>query len=295
LSPEGAHTAYERAALVGCGLIGGSLLLALRAAGVVKRAVGCDKLPNHAEQARARGIVDEIAPLGEVARGADLIVLAVPVGVTAVVCEALAPALSPDVLVTDVGSTKVAVLAAVERALPFPERFVGAHPIAGTERSGPDAADATLFRGRRCLLTPTAATRAGALEACRALWESVGAHVDEVEAEPHDRALAWVSHLPHVAAFALAAAVGSEAVRDPLLEGLSGGGFVDTTRIAASDPTMWRDVLLSNRDAVAAALRGLEEELAAVRRAMAGGDGAALEAMIARAHAGRRRVLGGKR
>jgi prephenate dehydrogenase len=282
-----------KAALLGCGGIGGSLALALKQAGRVGRLVGCDILPQAAERALARGIADELAARpDEAVRGARLVILAVPVRATAALCEQMAPAIAPDALVMDVGSTKEEVLRAVERWLPFPERFVGAHPIAGSERSGPDAADASLFRGRRCLLTPTARTRPEALAEARALWESVGARVEEMEAARHDRALGWVSHLPHLAAFALASAVGAAAEREPLLEGLSGGGFVDTTRIAASDPAMWRDVLLENREAVLEAMRGLDEEWAQLRRAIAAGDGEAIVRLIERARAGRKRILG---
>jgi prephenate dehydrogenase len=282
---------YERAALLGTGMIGGSLALALKQAGRVRRLVGYDRSEEALGRARELGVVDETAAgPAEAVRGADLVLLAAPVGATAALCEAMAPGLGPDALVTDVGSTKAAVLEAVERALPFPERFVGAHPIAGTERSGPEAANAALFRGRRCLVTPSASTRPAAVEECAALWEAVGARVSLVGAREHDEALAWVSHLPHAVAFALAAAVGEA----PAAEGLSGGGFVDTTRIAASDPVMWRDIFLSNRAAVLATLERLDEELGRLRRAVAAGDGAAIEALIARARAGRRRVVEGK-
>jgi prephenate dehydrogenase len=277
-----------KAALVGCGLIGGSLALALK--GRLSPIVGYD--PNAGERARSLGIIDESAgSVAEAARGAEVVILAVPVRATAAVCEGLAPAVAPEALVMDVGSTKLDVLRAVERWLPFPERFVAAHPIAGTERSGPEAADGALFRGRRCLITPTPSTRPEKLALARSLWEAAGATVSEMDAAKHDLALAWVSHLPHVAAFALASAVG----KDASLEGLSGGGFVDTTRIAGSDPVMWRDVLLSNRDAVLAALRGLDEELAELRRSIAAGDGERLETLIRRAQEGRRRVLGSRK
>jgi cyclohexadieny/prephenate dehydrogenase len=288
---------YERAALIGTGLIGGSLLLALREAGAVRSVVGYDRSPEVGERARARGILDEVAGSpGDAVAGADLVILAVPVCATGAVCDLLAPSVGREVLVTDVGSTKREVQAAVERALPFPERFVGAHPMAGTERSGPDAADGALFRGRRCLVVPASATRRDAVEACVRLWQAAGATVEELAAEAHDRVVGWVSHLPHLASFALAAAVGEAARGAPgLLEGLSGGGYLDTTRIAASDPVMWRDVLLSNRDVALAALDQLDEELGALRRAIARGDGPALEALIGRARAGRRRILEGKR
>jgi prephenate dehydrogenase len=283
---------YARAALIGTGMIGSSFLGALRRAGTVERAVGYDLSAETGARALKAGIVDELAAdPAQAARGADLVVLAVPVRATASVCEALSPALAaaPDVLVTDVGSTKSEVLAAVERWLPFPERFVGAHPIAGTERSGPEAADPGLFRGRRCLVTPGRSTRLAAVEACETLWRAAGAEVERIDVERHDEILAHVSHLPHAAAFALARAVGRVDAA-----GLSGGGFVDTTRIAASDPVMWRDVFLSNREPLLRALERLDEELGELRRAVAAQDGAALVEIIEGARAARRRVLDGR-
>jgi cyclohexadieny/prephenate dehydrogenase len=278
-----------KGALVGCGLIGGSLALALRDRVSFS---GFDRVPENAARALDRGIVTRIAEsAADAVKSAELVVIAVPVRATAEVCEAIAPAVSPDALVMDVGSTKLEVLAQVARWLPFPERFVAAHPIAGTEKSGPDAADGNLFRGRRCLLSPLPETNREKLQLAKELWEAAGARVDEIEAAHHDRALAFVSHLPHIAAFALASAVAGAAANDSWLEGLSGGGFVDTTRIAGSDPRMWRDVLLSNRDAVLASMRALDEELAELRRAIAADDGEKLEQLIARAREGRKRVL----
>jgi prephenate dehydrogenase len=281
-----------KTALFGCGLIGGSLTLALRKAGRLSHVTGFD--PAAGERARALGIIDVAAATEtEAVRGAELVIFAVPVRATAQICEAIAPAISPEAVVMDVGSTKAEVLRAVDAWLPFPQRFIAAHPIAGTERSGPEAADGSLFQGRRCLLTPAKGTRPECIAVARSLWEAAGAAVSELDAAHHDQALAWVSHLPHVAAFALAAAVGNAG--DPLLEGLSGGGFVDTTRIAGSDAKMWRDVLLSNRDAVLASMRGLDAELAELRRAVAAGDGEELEKLIVRAQDGRRRILGGRK
>jgi prephenate dehydrogenase len=276
-------------ALIGTGMIGGSLLLALKQAKQVTRAIGFDASADAAKRAVERGIVDELAsdPAACV-RGAEVVVLAVPVRASARLFEALAPALgeSREVLVTDVGSTKREVVAAAERWLPFPERFVGAHPIAGTERSGPDAADASLFRGRRCLITPGARTREEMTARAEALWRAAGAEVQRIEAERHDELLASVSHLPHAAAFALARAVARVESN-----GLTGGGFVDTTRIAASDPAMWRDVFLANQGPILAALERLDEELGTLRRALAAGDAAALERYIEAARAARAKVL----
>jgi prephenate dehydrogenase len=283
-------TMYPRAALIGTGMIGGSLVLALKKAGVVKRVVGVD--PHAGERARALGIVDEVAAHAGDLGPVDVVLLATPVRATAAVCEALAPLLKdrPDVLVTDAGSTKVEVLRAVQATLPFPERFVGAHPIAGTERTGPEAASAELFAGKRCLLTPDPSARPDKVAECAALWQSAGMQTTYLDPAEHDRALAYVSHLPHAAAFALASAVGAAGV-----DGLSGGGFADTTRIAGSDPIMWRDIFLANRGPVLRAIAQLESELGALNRAIAAGDGAAIERLIEAARGARQRVLGSPR
>jgi prephenate dehydrogenase len=283
-----------RVALVGTGMIGGSLALALKGAGAVERVVGFDLRREAAERARAIGIVDEAATTAaEAVRDADVVVLAVPVGATEAAIRAMAPGLGDDALVTDVGSVKAPVLAAATATLPRPSRFVGAHPLAGTERSGPEAASAMLFDGKRCLVVPHAGSEPTRVEACAALWRTAGARVSIVDAETHDRAMAWVSHLPHAVAFALAAAVGEVADAEGL-GGLHGGGFVDTTRIAASDPTMWRDVFRENRAAVLAALDGYERALATLRAAIDRGDGDALVTAVERARAGRAAVLSGR-
>jgi prephenate dehydrogenase len=298
---EGVTRVYERVALIGTGMIGCSLVQALRGAGAVRKVVGHDLSPAAAEKARSIGIVDAVAgSIADAVREAEIVILAVPVRATATVCEALAPVLrTPDVIVTDVGSTKVEVLAQVARILPFPERFVGAHPIAGTERSGPEAADGSLFKGRRCLVTPTAGTRQDALAEVRSLWEAAGATVEEMDPALHDRALAYVSHLPHAAAFALAAAAGEVAGGDDALAravaGLSGGGFADTTRIAASDPIMWRDVMLDNARPVLDAIERMDRMLGRLRQAIASGDGEAVARVIDDARNGRAAVIGARR
>ena len=280
---------FGRAALIGCGLVGGSLMAALREAGAVERVVGFDRERAHGEAARARGLVDELGTdAAAAARGAELVVLAVPVRATADVCAAIAGAVGAARLVTDVGSTKSDVVAAAEAALPDATRFCGAHPMAGTEKSGPEAADAALFRGKLAILTPGARTSDEARAACVAMWTAAGARTRTMTPAAHDRAMAWVSHLPHAAAFALAAAVGGVADE---VAGLSGGGFADTTRIAASDAIMWRDIFVANRAALLDAVDACAGELAALRRAIDDGDAAAIEALVARARQGRARVM----
>jgi prephenate dehydrogenase len=282
----------RRAALIGCGMVGGSLMAALRAAGAIGHTVGHDRDAGHAERARALGLIDEV--VGDAAAavdGVELVVLAVPVRATAEVCAAIAGAVSWATLITDVGSTKLDVVDAAERTLPDPSRFCGAHPMAGTEKSGPDAADASLFRGKLVLVTPGEKSAPATIAACEAMWTAVGARTRRMPPAQHDRVVAWVSHLPHAAAFALAAAVGGVADE---VAGLSGGGFVDTTRIAASDPTMWRDIFVANRAPLLAAIEALDGELHALRAAVEAGDDAAIEALIARARDGRKRVVEGR-
>jgi len=277
------------AALIGCGMVGGSLMAALRAVGAVERVVGYDRDAGNAAAARAHGHIDEVAAdAAAAARGAELVVLAVPVRATAEVLAAIAGAVDDAQLVTDVGSTKADVVAAAEATLPDPARFCGSHPMAGNERSGPAAAAEGLFVGKLALLTPGARTSEVAHAACKTMWTAAGARTRTMTAATHDRAMAWVSHLPHAAAFALAASVGTVAEE---VAGLSGGGFVDTTRIAASDATMWRDIFVANRAALLEAIDAYTIELAALRRAVDGGDAAAIEALVARARQGRARVI----
>lgn len=280
----------RRATLVGCGQMGGSLLLALRAAGLCGEAVGFDLDRARLEAARELGIVDVLADsVRDSVQGAELVVLAVPPRALPEVAEQLAPALPPDALVLDLASTKARAVDALARTLPFPERHVGCHPIAGTEKSGPEAATATLYAGRPVVLTPTPRTAPAALDAARALWTRIGAQPSTLDAHLHDRVLALTSHLPHAAAYALAAAVGAALQRDPALAQhaarLAGTSYADTTRVAASDPVMWRDIFVENRDALLPALDALLDELTELRRHTAADDAPALEAYFRRARA----------
>ena len=273
--------------LIGCGLIGGSLALALREIGAV--VTGWDRDPAHLERARARGIVDAVATDPESAAAAgDIVFLAVPVRGLAELAGRCAQGARPGTILTDVGSTKAGVVRACEAAVAGRARFVGGHPLAGTERAGPDAADGRLFRGRKVLLTPTAATDRDALAVVAGLWRAAGATVAEMDPDEHDRKLAAVSHLPHVVAYALAGALAD----DGGLVGLAGGGFTDTTRIASTPPAMWLDVFLENREAVLAWVDRFAAELTGWREAIAAGDVAAMDALIAAARAGRERILG---
>ena len=283
---------FERAAIVGVGLIGGSLALAARAAGLIGEVVGLGRSAANLDVARQRGIIDHAVQDPAAIGPVDLVVLAVPVRSTARMAAALLPHLRPGTVVTDVGSVKGEVVAQCEAALPADRPFVGGHPIAGSERAGAAAADAGLFRGAPCVLTPTARTDATALVAVRALWEGVGARVSEMTPAAHDRALAWVSHLPHVVAYAL---VGALAGADGQLAALAGGSWRDATRVAASPAELWRDIFLANREAVLAATDAFGAEVARLRAALAAGDEPALLALLERAVAARGAGQGGGR
>jgi prephenate dehydrogenase len=289
-TPGGVH--IDRLAVIGVGLIGGSLALALRAAGVVGEVVGCGRGRANLEQALALGIVDHYTcdPAAAVG-GADMVLVGVTLGATAPVLAAIAPALAPGAVVTDVGSTKAGVVAAARTALGarFAD-FVPGHPIAGTERSGAAAAFATLFRAHKVVLTPAAETRATAVAAVRAMWRATGAEVVEMEADAHDRVLAATSHLPHVLAYTLVDLLAAGEDADDVFA-FAAGGFRDFTRIASSNPEMWRDIALANRPALLDLCRAYAGRLAAVTAALEAGDGDAVLRTFARAKEARDRCV----
>lgn len=269
--------------------MGGSLARAVKEGGLPWRVRGLARDPETRRAALAAGAVDEAcATAAEAARGADLVVIALPVRVVPDAARDLAPDLAPGTVVTDVGSTKAALTSRVEKVLPPGVPFVGGHPIAGTEESGFTASFAGLYRGARCLLTPGATSTPEAVATVRGLWESVGMRVEEMDAATHDRILAVVSHLPHVVAYAL---VNAAAQADAALPGLlsyTGGGFRDFTRIAASHPAMWRDICLDNRDEVLKALDEFLAEAGRLRSLISSGDGAGLEKAFTAARVVRR-------
>lgn len=283
---------FERVTIAGVGLIGGSLALAARAAGLMGEVVGLGRSAANLDTARRRGIIDRYThdPVDAV-REAELVILAVPVRSIAAVARACAPGLRPGTLVSDAGSVKASVVRDVEAVLPPGVAFVGAHPIAGTEDSGAAAADAALFRGHRCILTPGARANAEATAAIRALWEGVGMRVDEMDAARHDRFLAWVSHLPHALAFS---AVNAVVAADATAAEFAGPSFRDLTRVAASSPEMWADIFFDNAAALDAAIDGFAQALAALRAAVAAGDEATVRALLDRAYAARRQWPGGQ-
>jgi len=282
---------FNRLVIVGVGLIGGSLGLAARERGLVGEVIGFGRTEANLRVAMARGIIDAYTfDPAEAARGADLLLLAVPVEATGSTAEKFVPFLQPGCIITDAGSTKERVVNIMERLLPSTLPFVGAHPIAGTEHAGAAAAFATLFEQRLCVLTPTARTDATALVRVRTLWEGVGMRVELMDVVTHDQVLARVSHLPHLIAFSVMNALLEARVAGIDLLAYAGSAFADLTRVAASPVEMWRDICLSNREALLAALTEFEQALAQMKACVASGDGEALAAAIDRARAERQRL-----
>jgi prephenate dehydrogenase len=271
---------WNTVAIVGVGLIGGSIGLALRKRKLARRVVGIGRSQATLAKALARGCITELSPsLAEGVREAELVVVCTPVEQIARQLVEAAAYSPRECLFTDAGSTKGQLVAEVEAALasryPGELPFVGSHPIAGSEKTGPDAADADLFQGRVVVITPTARTKNAAAAAVEAFWRSLGADVLWLAPERHDEALAVTSHLPHLVASALAAATPQELL--PLV----GSGWQDSTRIAAGDPELWRQIFLANRGATLKALDDFERVLAAFRAALSSGEGAQLAALLA--------------
>jgi len=269
----------RRLAIVGVGLLGGSVAKAARARGVATEIVGVGRDAGRLEAARRDGVLDRVTTdLASGVRDADVVVLAAPVITILALLEAVAKASGPETIVTDVGSTKREIVATAERLGPL--RFVGSHPMAGSEKAGYAHARVDLFHGATVIVTPGEASEPAAVKTIVALWEGVGAaRVLTLAPDVHDRAVAAISHLPHLVAFALVDAVERF---EPGAFDLAAGGFRDTTRIAAADPTMWEEIFLANREAMAAGLGVFREAIADLMRLVERGDGAALRAAIAR-------------
>ena len=277
------------------GLIGGSLALELRAAQVCETIVGFDSSPENLAQAVELGIIDDSATTIEDAlRGAGLVILATPPAQIFDTAMALLPFAEEGTIFTDVGSVKTPIVEPLTRALAPKVRFVGGHPVAGTEKSGPAAAMRDLFRGRKCILTPVSTTDPDALHAVRAIWSRIGAQVVLLTPAVHDTVCAAISHLPHVTAYALTAAIADAAEKLPDIYGLGAGGFIDTTRIASSSPQMWRDIFLLNRDAVLDAVERMQSRLGELHDLIERGDSGGLEAFFAGMREVRQRVLRGQ-
>lgn len=276
----------DKLALVGTGLIGGSFALALKQGGAVREVIGVGRNPARLTIACELGLIDHVADWRQAGQ-ADCILLALPVGETEAVLRQLAPHLKPGAIVTDAGSTKANIVTAARAALGvrFAD-FVPGHPIAGSERSGPGAARADLYRGKRVVLTPQAETRADAVATVRALWEASGAQVETLDAAQHDRIFAAVSHLPHLAAFALVDELAQRTDSEMFFR-FAASGFRDFTRIAGSSPEMWRDIALANRLALLTELDAYAAALQTVRTAVAADDAEALLKIFSRARTAR--------
>jgi len=275
---------FEQLGLIGCGLMGGSFALALKRAGLVKRVVGYSKSPSTTERARQMGVIDVEAPSALLAvSGADIVLLAVPVAATEATFKAIRHLVGPHTLIMDVGSTKSDVVDAARRVLrDHVGSFVPCHPITGKEVSGVEHADADLYTGKQVILTPIERTYTVQLQKAVDVWTALGSHVVKMSPQSHDAAYAAVSHLPHLIAFALINGIsGQEHGKDYL--SLAGPGFRDFSRIAASDPTMWRDILIANREELLAQSRIFQQTLHSLEQLIASGSGDALEALIEQA------------
>jgi prephenate dehydrogenase len=283
-----------RLAVIGAGQIGGSVALAARVAGAITEVVAWSRTREKLDRAQALGIIDRAAPsAAEAARGAGLVVLATPVRSLGGAAAEIAPVLEPGALVIDVGSVKAAAIAAVEPKLP-PGTFIACHPIAGTERVGPDAASPLLFEGKRCVVCPTAHSREESVATIERLWAAMGAEPVRMDANLHDRVLGAGSHLPHVAAYALAATLGG--LSPEVLEGLRRlptTSMRDTTRVAASSPAMWRDIFIDNRAEVLPLIEALGRNVEALRAAIASGDASRIESLLTAGKTGRDRLVPG--
>jgi cyclohexadieny/prephenate dehydrogenase len=284
---------FNRLALIGVGLIGSSIARAARAQGAVREIVATARSGATRRRIAELGLADQVVEgNGAAAAGADLVIACVPVGACGEVAKEIGPHLAPGAIVSDVGSVKAAIVRDMAPHLPPGVHFVPAHPVAGTEHSGPDAGFAELFVGRWCILTPPEGTDAAAVDNLAAFWRLLGANVETMAPEHHDLVLAITSHLPHLIAYTIVGTADelAEVTRSEVLK-FSAGGFRDFTRIAASDPTMWRDVFLANKDAVLEMLGTFNEDLSQLTRAIRRGDGDALFDHFKRTRAIRRGIV----
>ncbi|MBI5656122.1 MAG: prephenate dehydrogenase/arogenate dehydrogenase family protein [Geobacter sp.] len=286
----------NRLAIVGVGLIGGSLARILREKNEVGEVVGIGRGKDNLERAVELGVIDRYChdPREGVA-GADMVFLATPVCTIADLVGEIAPALAPGCVVTDGGSVKGEIVSACEPLMPAGRHFIGGHPIAGTEKSGVEASFAELYQGRRCIITPTERSDRGALETVVRMWELTGSEVVLMDVAKHDRVVAAISHLPHMVAYSLVNAVGEYDGCDENILKYSAGGFRDFTRIASSDPVMWRDIALMNRGSVLEMMDFFAGYYAELRELVAQGDGEALERFFARSKQYRDGLVAGTR
>ncbi len=284
---------YDRVALIGLGLIASSMFWAMKRGGLAGHVTGYARSAETRETARRIGLCDTVCDtLAEAVADADLVVLAVPVGVMGQLAQDLAPYLKPGATVTDVGSVKGHVISDVAPHIPEGVHFVPAHPLAGTEHSGPESGFATLFDNRWCLIVPSEGSDPEAVETLSRYWRGLGSNVDVMEPDHHDLVLAVTSHCPHLIAYTMVGVADDlRRVTDSEVIKYSAAGFRDFTRIAASDPTMWRDVFLTNKDATLEILGRFTEELFALQRAIRQGDGPLLHDYFTRTRAIRRGII----
>ncbi|MFT3732218.1 MAG: prephenate/arogenate dehydrogenase family protein [Hyphomicrobium sp.] len=284
---------FKRTALIGIGLIGSSISHAARRAGLVGEIVCSSQTSEERERALALGLASKAyANPADAVKGADLVILCAPVGAFKEIAEAIGPHLDKGAIVSDVGSVKAAAVRDVAPSMPEGVHFIPGHPIAGTEQSGPDAGFATLFDNRWCILTPAPDTNPAALAKLEEFWRKLGSNVELMTPEHHDMVLAITSHVPHLIAYNIVnTAAHLERVTDSEVIKFSAAGFRDFTRIAASDPVMWRDVFLNNKDAVLEMLGRFSEDLVALQRAIRFGDGEMLEQTFTKARAIRRGII----
>ncbi|HVP86329.1 MAG TPA: prephenate/arogenate dehydrogenase family protein [Rhizomicrobium sp.] len=286
-------TLFGKVALIGIGLIGSSMAHAMRRAKLAGHIAGYARRPETLEAAKKVGFADSLSgDVAAVVRDADLVVLATPVGSFGAIAKEISSVLKPGAIVTDVGSVKTAVVRDVGPHIPEGVHFIPAHPIAGTEQSGPEAGFPELFDNRWCILTPPPGTDPAAVEKLKLFWQRCGSNVDVMDPKHHDLVLAITSHVPHLIAYNIVGTADDlEQVTESEVIKYSAGGFRDFTRIAASDPTMWRDVFLNNRDAVLEVLGRFSEDLSALQRAIRWGDGDALFNLFTRTRAIRRSIV----
>ncbi len=272
---------FRRVSIIGVGLIGASAALAMREKGLCNEIIGFGRKEENLRRAKERDIIDDYSlDAAASVEDADLVILATPVGILAKLASAISPALKKGAVVTDVGSVKGALVSELESLMPEGACFIGSHPIAGSDKSGIDEARGNLFRGARCIVTPTDLSDRTALDRVISLWKTTGAIVESMDAFRHDEIFALVSHMPHIIAYAMVNAV--ETI-DPGSVEYSGGGFKDTTRIAASSPELWRDISMMNRDNLMRVLGGFRENLGRIERCLKENDWEGIEREFSRA------------
>jgi cyclohexadieny/prephenate dehydrogenase len=284
---------FNRLALIGVGLIGSSIARAAREQGVVRSIVATARSPQTRKRVTELGLADQVVETNAAAvEGADLVIVCIPVGACGAVAKEIGPHLAPGAIVSDVGSVKGSIVREMGPHIPKGVHFVPAHPVAGTEYSGPDAGFAELFVNRWCILTPPKGADAAAVRKLAEFWELLGANVETMDADHHDLVLAITSHLPHLIAYTIVGTADelSEVTKSEVLQ-FSAGGFRDFTRIAASDPTMWRDVFLANKDAVLEMLGRFNEDISSLTKAIRKGDGQALFDHFTRTRAIRKGIV----